>query len=72
LFFHGNAGTISSRAFKARYFLNAGLGVMLVGYRGYSDNPGTPNEMGLYTDARAALMFLIEQGVSSDQWVLYG
>ena len=70
--FQGNAGTISSRAFKARYFLDAGLGVMLVGYRGYSDNPGTPNEKGLYMDARAALMFLTEQGVSSDQWVLYG
>jgi uncharacterized protein len=72
IIFHGNAGTLSGRAFKARYFLDEGMGVMLVGYRGYSDNPGTPDEMGLYEDARSALGFLAKQGILPDQMILYG
>ena len=32
-----------------------GFGALLVSYRGYSGNAGTPTEEGLYADARAAL-----------------
>lgn len=53
--FHGNAGTLASRGFKARAFLDAGYGAMLVEYRGYGGNPGSPTEQGLFADARAAL-----------------
>lgn len=56
--FHGNAGTLDGRAFKARVFLDAGFGVLLAGYRGFGRNPGKPTEKGLYADARAALDYL--------------
>lgn len=70
--FHGNAGTLADRADKARHFLDAGHGVMLVGYRGFSGNPGKPTEPGLYRDARTALQFVKDQGVASRDTVLYG
>ena len=58
IYFHGNAGHIGMRGFKVRAYLNAGLGVLLTTYRGYSGNPGTPTEDGLYADGRAARAFL--------------
>ena len=70
--FHGNAGTLAGRAFKARRFLDAGYGVMLVEYRGYGGNPGSPTETGLFLDGRAALAYLASQGVSGKNLVLYG
>ena len=45
---------------------------MLVTYRGYSGNPGNPNEEGLLQDGRAALRFLQQQNVSDSCIVLYG
>ncbi|MBL4613375.1 MAG: alpha/beta hydrolase [Magnetovibrio sp.] len=70
--FHGNAGTLGGRAFKARVFLDQGYGVMLAEYRGYSGNPGSPTEQGLYSDGRAALAYLRDQGLSHKNIVLYG
>lgn len=70
--FHGNAGTVAHRAFKARWLLDAGFGVLLVGYRGYGGNPGHPSETGLYTDARAALAWLAARGCAGADLVLYG
>jgi len=70
--FHGNAGSVGARGFKARVFLDAGYGVMLAEYRGYGGNPGTPSEAGLMHDARAALAYLAGQGVSGQDLVLYG
>ncbi|MCA1908158.1 MAG: alpha/beta hydrolase [Magnetospirillum sp.] len=72
VYFHGNAGTVAHRAHKARLFLDEGFGVLLVGYRGYGGNPGSPSEEGLYSDARAALGWLISRGVPQGQIVLYG
>lgn len=70
--FHGNAGTLAGRGFKARRFLDAGYGVMLAEYRGYGGNLGSPSEAGLYMDGRAALQYLAGQGISGKQVVLYG
>ncbi len=70
--FHGNAGTIADRAFKARPLLDAGFGLLLVEYRGYGGNPGSPSESGLYADGRAALAFLDGLGIGADRIVLYG
>lgn len=72
VYFHGNAGTVANRAGKAKLLLEAGFGVLLVGYRGYGGNPGSPSEEGLYSDARAALGWLITRGVPAGQIVLYG
>lgn len=72
VFFHGNSGTLADRAHKARGFLDAGFGVMLVGYRGYGGNGGRPSEKGLYADGEAAIRWLTGQGVPVRRLVLYG
>lgn len=72
LHFHGNAGTIAHRTDKARHFMAAGLGVLLLEYRGFGGNPGSPSEDGLYADARAALQWLAGQGIGPERVVLYG
>jgi fermentation-respiration switch protein FrsA (DUF1100 family) len=72
LFLHGNAGHIGYRMVLVRRLLDSGLGVLLLEYRGYANNPGKPSENGLYADARAALNYLIKQGVSSNDVVILG
>lgn len=72
VYFHGNGGHIGYRGDKARPYLDAGYGMVLVSYRGYGGNPGSPTEDGLYADGRAAMAFLAAQGVDPDQTVLYG
>ena len=71
-YFHGNAGNIADRGFKVRPFLDAGIGVLLVGYRGYGGNPGAPGEEGFFADGRAALDFLAGQGVPAERIVVFG
>ncbi|MDE0051168.1 MAG: alpha/beta hydrolase [Rhodospirillales bacterium] len=71
-YFHGNAGHIGMRGFKVRAYLNAGLGVLLTTWRGYSGNPGRPTEDGLYADGRAARAFLRAHGCSDERQILYG
>ena len=70
--FHGNAGHLGHRGYKARFFLDAGWGVLLVGYRGFGGNPGRPTETGLYADGRAALAYLAGSAVPPARIVLYG
>ncbi|MCC7016538.1 MAG: alpha/beta hydrolase [Rhodospirillales bacterium] len=72
VFFHGNAGHIGHRGYKARVFLDAGLGFALVGYRGFGGNPGRPTEAGLYADGSAVLAFLAAAGVPPARIALYG
>lgn len=72
VYFHGNAGNLADRAYKARAFLDMGLGVLLVGYRGYNGNPGAPGESAFHADGRAVLRFLEDRGIGPDRRVLYG
>ncbi|WP_133128144.1 alpha/beta hydrolase [Legionella nagasakiensis] len=72
LYLHGNAGHIGYRIPLARQFMNEGLGVLLLEYRGYGGNAGYPSEQGLYMDARAAMHFLKTQGIRPEKVVLYG
>lgn len=51
--FNGNAGNRMHRAPLAQQLADAGYGTVLVDYRGYGGNPGTPSEQGLLADARA-------------------
>jgi uncharacterized protein len=70
--FHGNAGHVGDRTDKARSLTSRGYGVMLVGYRGYGGNLGSPTEDGLYADARAALDWLAGRGLAEGRLVFYG
>ncbi|GBE25203.1 putative aminoacrylate hydrolase RutD [bacterium BMS3Bbin02] len=56
--FSGNAGNRGDRVLLASSLAGRGYGVLLVGYRGYGGNPGTPTEDGLLADGRAAVAFL--------------
>lgn len=72
VFLHGNAGHIGYRAEKLRPYLDRGWGVLLTAWRGYSGNPGSPTERGLYADGRAALAFLRERAIPPSRQVAYG
>jgi fermentation-respiration switch protein FrsA (DUF1100 family) len=72
VYFQGNGGNIDLRGGKARTLIDAGYGVLLVGYRGYGGNAGRPDEQGLYKDGRAAVLFLRERGIGLERIVLYG
>jgi fermentation-respiration switch protein FrsA (DUF1100 family) len=73
MMFHGNAGNISHRAFKMAYFAERGYGFLLAECRGYGGNAGKPTEQGLYSDARAAMNWLMkEQKVPENKIIVYG
>ncbi len=73
LYLHGNAGNISHRLFQVRQIHEAGLGLLLVDYRGYGESTGTPTEAGLRSDARAAWDYLTGSlGVPPHRVLIYG
>ena len=72
LYLPGNAGHIGFRMPLVRQFLDEGIGVLLVEYRGYGGNKGHPTEQGLYQDGRAALRFLQQQRIDAKNLVLFG
>src|SRR5579863_665454 len=72
LYLHGNGGNIGDRANRLAAFAHQGWGALFLDYRGYGGNPGSPDERGLYRDARAGAQFLDEQGVPFDRIVLFG
>ncbi|MCC7429066.1 MAG: alpha/beta fold hydrolase [Alphaproteobacteria bacterium] len=72
VFLHGNAGHWGHRVPRARAFAEAGFGVLLMGYRGYGGNPGSPSEDGLIEDGRAALDFLHGAGIGPERVALFG
>ena len=55
IYFHGNSFDIGERAYKIKRYIHKGWGVLLVAWRGYSGNKGTPTEKNLYIDGLAAL-----------------
>src|SRR6516164_3152191 len=71
-YFHGNGGHVGYRAERLLRFAREGFGVLMVEYRGYGGNPGTPSETGFYADGRAALAILDREGVAPSRLVLYG
>lgn len=73
LFQHGNAGNISHRLDSLRIFHELGLNVFIYDYRGYGQSSGSPSEMGVYRDARAAWRWLVDEaGVEPSSIVLFG
>jgi fermentation-respiration switch protein FrsA (DUF1100 family) len=71
-YFHGNGGHIGYRAERLQWFARNGYGVLMVEYRGYGGNPGTPSESGLVADGVAALDFLGAEGIAPNRLVIYG
>jgi uncharacterized protein len=55
---NGNAGHRAFRAPLAGRLADRGVGVLMLDYRGYGGNPGSPTEGGLLRDARGARRWL--------------
>lgn len=73
LFFHGNAGNISHRLPSIRQFLDLGLSVFIIDYRGYGQSGGKTTEAGTYEDANAAWRYLTEtRGLAAGDIVIFG
>ena len=68
----GNGGNRAGRVPLARALAQAGLTVLLLDYRGYGGNPGSPSQAGLARDARAARTYLINQGFAPDRMIYFG
>lgn len=72
VYFHGNAGSLKGATAETAQLAAAGYGVLLVEYRGYGGNPGTPSENGLYQDGRAAMAFVAAQGITRARTIIVG
>lgn len=69
----GNAGSRADRVPLARALTATGRDVLVLEYRGYGGNPGSPDEEGLAADARAAHDHLVrDRGVDPARLVLFG
>lgn len=72
VFFHGNGDSISGADAATRMLTEAGYGAMLVEYRGYGGNPGSPSEQGLYKDGEAAMDWLKSERIGAKETVMIG
>lgn len=73
LWFHGNAGNVTSRFGVVERLAELPAEVFIIDYRGYGRSEGSPSEAGLYADARGAWDYLtIERQVPPAQIVVFG
>ena len=72
LIFHGNAGDLSNRIYKLNELNKLQINILLISWRGFSGNKGSPTEKNLYKDAEAAINWLNKKNVSNNQIILYG
>ncbi len=72
LIFHGNAGNLSNRIYKLNELYKLDINILLISWRGFSGNKGSPSEQNLYKDAKAAVKWLNEQKITNNQIILYG
>ncbi len=70
--FHGNAGHLSNRIYKLNELNKLDINILLISWRGFSGNKGSPSENNLYKDAKAAIKWLNEQNITNDKIILYG
>jgi hypothetical protein len=68
----GNGGNRAGRAGLAQELSERGLAVLLMDYRGYGGNPGSPSETGLAADAFAATEALAALGYPPERTIYFG
>ena len=72
LFLHGNAGSLENRIHKINHFNDMDVNFIIVAWRGFSGNKGQPTEEGLYEDARSAIRWLKQKGITEKDIIIYG
>jgi uncharacterized protein len=72
LYFHGNAGHLSERSERIRFFQQAGVGMLMLAYRGFSGSTGKPSEAANVADALLAFDHLLANGVRKQDIVVFG
>lgn len=72
LYLHGNGGSLAHRAPRVARFQAQGWGALIVQWRGYGGNPGSPSEAGLALDAAAGLDRLRAEGIAPGRIVIWG
>lgn len=72
VYFHGNAGHIGERDYKVREIVEAGYGLLLATYRYNAGAGGKASEQALLSDARRAIAYVRDRGISEQRIVLYG
>ncbi len=72
LFCHGNAGNISTRMEKIKFFNEINCDIFIFDYKGYGKSSGKPTEEGIYEDAVSAYGFLISRGYKENEIIGYG
>ena len=72
LYFHGNAGHLSERAGRFEFFQKAGIGLLMLAYRGFSGSSGEPSESANIADALLAYDYLRSSGIMPSDIVLFG
>lgn len=65
VFYSAQGASLPGTADYMASFGQAGMGLLLVSFRGFDGNPGTPTEEGLYRDGRAALSWLADHGIDA-------
>ena len=73
LYFHGNAFHLGNRAGKFAGLVEAGFGLVAVGYRGFGKSEGKPSEQGIYRDGRAAIDYALGPlGLPQERLIYFG
>lgn len=72
LYAPGNGGNRAGRLGIGRALADEGFTVLLMDYRGYGGNPGSPSEEGLAKDARAAVGVLRGEGFGPERTLYLG
>lgn len=70
LLFHGNASSAATAIQWLRPLVDAGYGVVSAEYRGYSGNPGKPDEAGLAADADAFFALARVEAGAGPLWIV--
>jgi len=73
LYFHGNAGNISTRLEIVKMFVDSKFNVFIFDYRGYGKSTGKPTEKGIYLDTLSIYKYLTEnENINIENIIVYG
>jgi uncharacterized protein len=72
LYFHGNAGDLSTWQSVADDFTAKGYNFLIIDYRGYGKSSGIISEAGLFQDAQAAWNYAKEMKFFESDIIIYG